>query len=51
MESNNLLDTLTEQQQTHVYELMGIADIDDANIAAKLYIDSGYDLNVKFQAT
>jgi len=46
MESNtNLLDTLTEQQQTHVYELMGIADIDDANVAAKLYIDSNYDLN------
>ena len=44
--SNGLLDTLTEPQQLQVYELMAITDIQDGNIAARLFIDSNYDINV-----
>jgi len=46
MESeNNLFETLTEEQQLQVYELMAIANIEDGNIAAKILIDANYDIN------
>ena len=45
-ENGNLLETLSEPQQLQVYELMGIADIPDGNVAAKVLIESNFDLNV-----
>lgn len=42
----NLLETLTEDQQLQVYELMAVSNIEDGNKAARLYIEASYDLNV-----
>ena len=44
--NNNLFETLTEEQQLQVYELMAIANIEDGNVAAKVLIDANYDINV-----
>jgi len=47
MESSNIMETLTEDQQMQVFNLMSLANIDDMNLAAQVYVDSDFDLNVK----
>jgi len=48
MESANsqYMDSLTIEQQSQVFDIMAITNIEDTNIAAKLLIDANYDMNV-----
>jgi len=46
--SNNLMETLSVEHQAQVFDIMAIANIEDPEIAAKLFIDSNFNMNVKY---
>ncbi len=48
MEPSNsqYMESLSIEQQSQVFDVMAITNIEDTNIAAKLLIDANYDMNV-----
>ena len=46
MESQNLIETFTEEQQMQVFNLMALGDIEDINLAAQLLFEASFDVNV-----
>lgn len=45
MESQNLIETFTEEQQMQVFNLMALGDIEDINLAAQLLFEASFDVN------
>lgn len=48
MESQNLIETFTEDQQMQVFNLMALGNIEDINLAAQLLFEASFDVNVNF---
>ena len=46
MESNQLIQSLSESQQMDVYNLMTLANIDDIDFAAQMLVEADFDVNV-----
>ena len=46
MNHGGIMESLSEDQQMQVYNLMSLGNIEDMDFAAQLLIDSNFDLNV-----